>query len=50
MIVLRAVFCSQNVVNKCYLLLFLLVEEGNGHVGNVRDNKLRFRDFGLRCG
>ena len=36
-------------VSKYYLLLFLLVEEGNGSVGNVRDNKLRFRDIGLRC-
>ena len=49
-IVLRGMFCSWNVLSKYYLLLFLLVEERNdGSVGNVRDNKLKFRDFGLRC-
>lgn len=45
----RGVFCSWNVLSKYYLLLSLLVEEGNGSVGSVRDNKLRFRGFGLKC-
>lgn len=36
--------CSINAIS-----LFLLVKKGNRYGSDVRDNKLRFKDFGVRC-